>query len=257
MAKRNGSQGGALDPALSQKKRARRRLIGAAALALLAAIVLPLVLDPEPRQAPGEVQVEIPSRDVPVASLAPAQTGGQSHSAAPDPVAGEQAPALQPAEATPAARSADAAAAAPPAREPAAGTPARSEPARPTLPSKAPVERSAPAEPPRPTERGPSGEPARQTPAPVQAPVAAERPAEQAAGRFAIQIGAYANANGARTMAERASKAGVRAYTEQINTSAGPRTRVRVGPFADRESAERARGRLTLVGIESSIVTLP
>jgi cell division protein FtsN len=30
-----------------------------------------------------------------------------------------------------------------------------------------------------------------------------------------------------------------------------------VGPFNDRESAERARGKLKLVGIDSSLVSLP
>jgi DedD protein len=76
-------------------------------------------------------------------------------------------------------------------------------------------------------------------------------------GKFVLQIGAYANPDSARSMMERARKAGVRAYTEQVATQAGPRTRVRVGPFNDRESAERARGKLKLVGIDSSLVSLP
>ena len=54
-----------LDEQLALKKRARRRLVGAAALALLAAIVLPMVMDHEPRPANQDIQVRIPSQDAP------------------------------------------------------------------------------------------------------------------------------------------------------------------------------------------------
>jgi DedD protein len=40
---------------LDIKKRARRRLVGAAALALLAAIVLPMMMDQEPRSASQDI----------------------------------------------------------------------------------------------------------------------------------------------------------------------------------------------------------
>ncbi|MFA7505461.1 MAG: SPOR domain-containing protein [Burkholderiaceae bacterium] len=53
------------DPALPQTRRARRRLIGAAALAIAAAVVLTLVLDSEPREPIREVEVSIPSRTTP------------------------------------------------------------------------------------------------------------------------------------------------------------------------------------------------
>ena len=101
---------GALDPASPQKNRARRRLIGAAALCVLAAVVLPLVLDSEPHRASEEVQVLIPSRDTPlpsdpdpqaaVAPGAPSVSGRISQDAgpvsrAPDPVV---PPAVPPAE---------------------------------------------------------------------------------------------------------------------------------------------------------------
>ncbi len=45
------------------KKRARRRLIGAVALALLAAIVLPMVMDHQPAPSLKDIQVRIPSPD--------------------------------------------------------------------------------------------------------------------------------------------------------------------------------------------------
>ncbi|WP_341648746.1 hypothetical protein [Thauera humireducens] len=45
---------------LEIKKRARRRLVGAVALALLAAVVLPMMMDQEPRPASGDIQITIP-----------------------------------------------------------------------------------------------------------------------------------------------------------------------------------------------------
>jgi len=52
-----------LDEQLELKKRARRRLVGATALVLLAAIVLPMVMDREPRPVNPDIQIRIPSQD--------------------------------------------------------------------------------------------------------------------------------------------------------------------------------------------------
>src|SRR5258708_23368302 len=45
------------------KRRARRRLVGAVALVLLAVIVLPMVFDAEPRRSGPPVSVRIPGED--------------------------------------------------------------------------------------------------------------------------------------------------------------------------------------------------
>ena len=65
-----GSEDGDVDPALPQKKRARHRLIGAIALCLLAAIVVPLLLDSEPSRPTTDVAIVIPSRDTPLPARA-------------------------------------------------------------------------------------------------------------------------------------------------------------------------------------------
>lgn len=51
------------DSQIDLKKRARRRLVGSAALALAAVIVLPMVMDHEPRQTVPDVQIRIPSQE--------------------------------------------------------------------------------------------------------------------------------------------------------------------------------------------------
>jgi DedD protein len=53
----------AQDAQTELKRRARRRLIGASALALLAVVVLPMVMDHDPRPPAQDIQVRIPSQD--------------------------------------------------------------------------------------------------------------------------------------------------------------------------------------------------
>jgi DedD protein len=48
---------------LPEKKRARRRLVGAVALALAAAVGLPMLLDSEPKPLAGDIAIQIPSKD--------------------------------------------------------------------------------------------------------------------------------------------------------------------------------------------------
>ena len=51
------------DANLQLKKRARRRLVGAFAFAGLAAVILPMVMDEEPKQQVQDVQIRIPGQD--------------------------------------------------------------------------------------------------------------------------------------------------------------------------------------------------
>ena len=51
------------DAQLQLKKRARRRLVGAVAFAGLAAVVLPMVMDEEPKQQVQDVQIRIPGQE--------------------------------------------------------------------------------------------------------------------------------------------------------------------------------------------------
>lgn len=51
------------DDANLLKRRARRRLVGAIALVVLAVVVLPVILDQKPKSGPQELTVQIPSQD--------------------------------------------------------------------------------------------------------------------------------------------------------------------------------------------------
>lgn len=82
------------DPMLPEKKRARRRLVGAIALALTVAIVLPMVLDSEPKPLASDIDIKIPAKDKVAEAAAPAGPAAlASAPAAPAPQAASQAPA--------------------------------------------------------------------------------------------------------------------------------------------------------------------
>jgi DedD protein len=59
----NSRKNGSDNVALPEKKRARRRLIGAVALVLAAVIGLPMVFDSEPQPGKSKIAIEIPAKD--------------------------------------------------------------------------------------------------------------------------------------------------------------------------------------------------
>ena len=77
-----------------------------------------------------------------------------------------------------------------------------------------------------------------------------------AEGRFVVQVGAYAEAASAREARQRAEKLGLKTYTQVVETQAGNRIRVRVGPFASRDEADRAAGKLKSAGLPAALLTL-
>jgi DedD protein len=87
-----GARRSANDPMLPEKKRARRRLVGAIALALAAAVGVPMLLDSSPKPLAGDIAIDIPSKDKAPALPAPAAPGDADASGA-----GAVAPASTPA----------------------------------------------------------------------------------------------------------------------------------------------------------------
>ena len=54
-------------------------------------------------------------------------------------------------------------------------------------------------------------------------------------------------------MQQKIAAAGVRAYTVSVTTGGVKMTRVRAGPFASREEAERARSQLVMIGLDGKV----
>jgi DedD protein len=222
---------------LALRRRARRRLVGAIALALLAVVVLPMLFDPEPRPLGSDVEIAIPSPDTPFEPL---------------PASGiPEAPATPPAPTPPQA----------------AGSPAPDDMGKPRLPAEipdvAPRPATKPAEanragikppepeaheakPPAPKEN--TGKPVR--PAPKAEP--AKPPTTPGGGQAYLQVGVFASASNARQLADRLKAAGFDASV----SSAGGKSKVRVGPFPGRAQAQAAQARLQAKG-HDSVVTGP
>ncbi|HNH23924.1 MAG TPA: SPOR domain-containing protein, partial [Accumulibacter sp.] len=78
-------------------------------------------------------------------------------------------------------------------------------------------------------------------------------PAKKSGGQHLIMAGAFANPENARQLQTRLSAAGIHAYTEVLNSPDGKKTRVRAGPFANREAAEKALEKMKRIGVSGVV----
>ena len=204
------------DEELQLKRRARRRLIGAIVLVTVIIVVLPMVLDTEPKPVTRDITVRIPSPN----------SGAFTSKVLPAPKDGKLA-----------SKAADGKAAAKPIEE-RKSVAASSDPASPESVKEAP--RATAKETPKPAKA-----------APAKAPKLAAAPE----GQFVVQVIALADAEKAKQMQTKITAAGIKAYTEIVKTAKGDVTRVRAGPFATREAAETARAQLKAIGMSGNVTT--
>lgn len=198
------------DDANLLKRRARRRLVGAIALVVLIVVVLPVLLDQQPRPVPQALTVQIPSQEggpfktrvlPPLQSPSVAPQKGESTQAAKDPLNRAVPAELEPASRSRAlqkesARTAD--------KERAKTNVAEARRAQALLNNQA----------------------------------------------FVVPLGTFTNPDNAKQVQERAVAAGIKSYTENVKVQQGEQTRVRAGPFPSRAAAEKARDKLKSLGLE-------
>jgi DedD protein len=245
----------------AMRRRARHRLIGAAVLVLLGVVGFPLLFDTQPRPIPVDIPIEIPDRNKVAPLVVPA------------PVA--EAPAAQPAASAvqsaanqrPTSRNANSAAGSGitdgeellQGARPAASRPAQAVAAAPTTTESKPEARTESKTPVAPTPE----------PRPVRADEAARArallegrsadasgSAQAEEGRFIVQVGAFAEADKAREVRTKVERAGLKTYTQVVDTKDGKRTRVRVGPFPSRSEADKAAARIKALDLSASVLTL-
>lgn len=233
------------DPQLPLKKRARRRLVGAIAFVTLLAVFLPMLMDHEPRQPSQDVEIRIPGQDE--KPFAPKFAGPADKAAPP-----AAAPVARPAEAPKGVEVAKPVAV-PPVEKP---VPVAEKPAaKPTeKPAEKPVE--------KPAEK--AGDKASGKPAVAEArraaaildgkPVAA---APVAGGEQVILIGAFANEGNVKQIKAKLGELGIRVYTEPLDSPQGKKTRVRAGPFPNREAAEKALEKMKRIGVSGVVAAKP
>ena len=183
---------------------------GAVALALFAVIVLPMVMDREPRPLSQDIQVRIPSQDSTgfASKLLPGKPATPMPAPEPKPAAEEKPSAQAKAEPAPA-----------PSTPPLAAT-------KPTAPASV-------APPAKPAER-----PAAQEKKIEPAENPAAKDAADDAGQWVVQLGAYKDAGKVRNLMSKLKGINVPAYT---------------GPFPSQEAAEKARGRVKIIGVDGPV----
>ena len=261
------------DEVMRARIRARQRLIGAAVLVVIGIIGFPLVFETQPRPIPVDIPIEIPRKEGAAPLAMPPARGSATRPQTPPAPSGTASTVSAPADDVitetrdeAAGRSAAAAAASaanvakPAERSP--STPAVQTAARPPEPKAA---ESKPAES-KPVEAKPAKPAETKVATAAQASESARAKAllegkdasreKSEAGRFVVQVGAFADAAAARETRQKAEKLGLKTYTQVASTSAGNRIRVRIGPFASRDEADKALAKAKGAGLSAVVLTL-
>ena len=254
-ARRTKDGRAAVDPVLPEKKRARRRLVGAIALALAVAVGLPMILDSEPKPLATDIDIRIPAKDrAPAqplpAPVAAAETLDKSEVIVPPP--NSFVPPADPA---------------PPAREVAEVRPVALKPdLKPDLKPNLTPELKP--------EVKPDPKPARVEPKPVDKPavklaeakpdartederamaILEDKPAAPISQKIVWQVAALASQDKANELQARLKAAGVASFTKKGASPNGELIRVRVGPFS-KEEGDKIRPKLAKMGLSASVVS--
>ena len=251
------------DPILPEKKRARRRLVGAVTITLAGIIVLPMIFESEPQTVSQDILIDIPSRDKPSQTVSrEPKKKAEERATVPDtdkeaaklaaPVLPEKKEAKpKPAEMIPAKPAADKpvpdssreqprqAAAKPEQRT---GKP-ESHPAKP--------ESREPAKPESKTGTAKKGEdPIGQIIARQQA---ASKPGEQA--KVVIQVAAVSSPDKAKELQDKLKKAGLTSYTQKVALKeGGERIRIRIGPLTGGKEVNQTCAKLSQLKLPCTLV---
>lgn len=229
----------------AMRKRAKHRLIGAAVLVLIGVIGFPLLVDKQPRPIAVDIPIEIPDKNKvkPLAAQAPAV----------QPAPASAAPQVVP-SATAVGRVGDVAPPkAAPALEPKADKPVLAASA--AKPETKPEPKAADKVAAKP--EADTGTKAQALLDGKEAPKEAPKPPPAAAEeRYVVQVGAFADVTKAREARLKVERAGLKTYTQVVETKDGRRIRVRVGPFATKAEADKAAEKIKKLDLAAAILTL-
>ena len=224
------------DAQLQLKKRARRRLVGAVFFVSLVALVLPMLMDHDPRPPVQDVEIRIPGQDekpfnpallaVPVESAPDKAAQSLETEEAPKARQVEPAPTVAPAPVAPAL-----------AKQP-EKVPEKTVP---------PVEKKA-----EPASSAVSDEARR-----AAAILAGKSPEPAAKVPHLILIGAFANEANVINLRKKLGEQGIKTFTEPLDSPQGRKTRVRAGPFPSRDAAEKALVKMKRIGVSGVIAPKP
>ena len=233
------------------RKRARHRLMGSVVLVLGAVVGLPLLFDSQPRPVAIDTPIVIPDRNQ-ISPLS-ATTGSAKTGAIKEGLAQDQVIA---AGQTGAAKSAVTNSAGLDPHEEVVPKDSKPEAKAETkLEPKSELKAEAKSEPksePK-SENKPDAKEAAKAKALLDGK---EAPNSGDAVRSVVQVGAYADLAKAKEARAKLESAGFKTYTQEIDTKDGKRIRVRVGPFATKEEADKTAEKIRKLNLQASVLKL-
>jgi DedD protein len=233
------------------RKRARHRLMGSVVLVLGAVVGLPLLFDSQPRPVAIDTPIVIPDRNQ-ISPLS-ATTGSAKTGAIKEGLAQDQVIA---AGQTGAAKSAVTNSAGLDPHEEVVPKDNKAEAkAEAKLEPKSELKAEAKSEPksePK-SENKPDAKEAAKAKALLDGK---EAPNSGDAVRSVVQVGAYADLAKAKEARAKLESAGFKTYTQEIDTKDGKRIRVRVGPFATKEEADKTAEKIRKLNLQTSVLKL-
>ncbi len=240
------------DANLQLKKRARRRLLGSVAFAGLAAVVLPMVMDEEPKQQIQDVQIRIPGQDQTpfTPKVRPSAPAPQLEKAAlPEKVEAVASPVSAKAADKPVEKPAEKAVEKPvskPVEKPAEKVVDKVADKAPVKGAEKPVDKAV----------SPSAAESQRAAAILNGKHVEPAPSAQPAqgnGQFVILIGAFSNPANVKQLQTKIGELGVKVFTEPLDSPEGKKMRVRAGPFPNRDAADKALEKMKRIGVNGVI----
>ena len=214
------------------RRRARHRLIGAALLVLIGVVGFPLLFDTQPRPMASDIPIDIPDK----AKVKPLSVGTVKVEKAVE----TEEPAVIPAKE---------------AKEPKVSAESSLDAKEEVVASRPVAKADKPAKPEAKPEPKPVHKPDDDA-TKARALLDGKAAADAGVGRFIVQVGAFADADKAHEARLKLEHAGLKTYTQVVDTKDGQRTRVRVGPFTGKAEAEKAASKIKGLALSASILSL-
>ena len=242
------------------RKRARHRLMGSVILVLGAVVGLPLLFDSQPRPVAIDTPIVIPDRNQVAPLVSPT---AQSANPKPEAISQEVVmdAASPPQSSTGAAVTSGAAVAA--STVVAANTPnAKNSVSNASAldPNEEVVTKAAKPETKPETKAEPKADakPDANDSAKAKALLDGKETGKSAdqAVRSVVQVGAFADIAKAKEARAKLESAGLKTYTQEVDTKDGKRTRVRVGPFATKEEADKTAEKIRKLNLQATVLKL-
>jgi len=234
------------------RKRARHRLMGSVVLVLGAVVGLPLLFDSQPRPVAIDTPIVIPDRN----QAAPLATPGHNTKS----IQAKESPALatsvpeQP-TVTPAKSAVANVAALDPHEEVVTKDTKTEAKAETKVETKVETKPDAKLE--AKTDTKSEAKPESKESAKAKALLdGKDAPKSSDAVRSVVQVGAFADAAKAKEARTKLEQAGLKTYTQEVETKEGKRIRVRVGPFATKEEADKAAEKIRKLNLPTSVLKL-